>query len=391
MNEPASRTSSETKERRNGLILFSLATQFENLGDCVINEILIKKLSERSKVVVLTGGAPKWLLTRLAGIDSITLCSQWFAFAISPLQHRRSSGRRVLFFKPGHFAARSGPRALARLAALYVLCTFLRWRKWSLARIGVSVEECSWLESWIQARLGRLYSFYGVRDLQSCQQAAKWGIRSAAYAPDLAFLLESPSAYARHQRAHLALAFRERKWMTENLASRLARAISGMRAQGLQPIIVNQVSRDGPLAKAIQAELKCELVSFSQTPESVACVFTAYESSVMVISNRLHSLLFGWSRGAIPLALVCLQEDRKIIDLFKHLGLETLLWPADKQTGLAERISALCAQADTLRHRLCSIFREQQALLIYVFEQELWLTKNNVNCIKLAKVVDTYE
>jgi polysaccharide pyruvyl transferase WcaK-like protein len=382
MNEPASRTSSETKERHSGLILFSLATQFENLGDCVINEIVIKKLSERSKVVVLTGGAPKWLLTRLAGIDSITLCSQWFAFAISPLQHPRSSGRRVLFFKPGHFAARSGPRALSRLAAVYVLCAFLRWRKWSIARIGVSVEAGSWLESQVQARLGRLFSFYGVRDLQSRQQAAQWGIRSAAYAPDLAFLLQGPSSCTQHQRRHLALSFRNRKWMKMNFGARLARAIGGVRSRGLEPLLVDQVLHDGLLAQEMQAKLRCDLVSFRQTTESAASVFAAYESSVLVVSNRLHSLLFGWSRGTIPLALVCPQEDKKIIELFKSLGLEMLLWPAEKLDRLEERIDTLCAQADALRNRLCSMFLEQQALLTHVFEQELWLTKNSVKCIK---------
>ena len=113
-------------------------------------------------------------------------------------------------------------------------------------------------------------------------------------------------------------------------------------------------------------------MNFAQSEDSARAVQRAYASSSVVISNRLHGLLFGWAGGAIPLAVVDDRHDLKITSLFWKLGLDELLLPAASMDELAGRVLRLLERRQEWTQRLTAVFSAEQRILRAVLASAPW-------------------
>ena len=104
-------------------------------------------------------------------------------------------------------------------------------------------------------------------------------------------------------------------------------------------------------------------MTFNQTRSSVTSIFEAYASSDFIISNRLHSLIFAWAHGAIPIALVDERIDRKICDLFNYLGLNNLIFYVSPNHDLKNMFLFATERAATCRQLCHKVFLNQQVSL----------------------------
>lgn len=349
--------------------VFSLATQFENLGDCLINDLLLRELARRGRVVVLAQRAPAWLLDRLAEFSSIIICRAWPRF----LREILSSSKHVFVFKPGHCVARPRLACLARLAAVTTAARILRVCGWKFVRAGVSLDEYQKAEAFLQGALGRQHALYGLRDQKSVAKAQLLGIPAPEYTPDLAFLLPLRSTTRGLTRRSLAVSLRQRQWMGDdgkNILGPLAAIAGKLKADGWSIRVVQQVTLDEKLSESVMQRLGCSWASFAQTETSASAVLDAYADSAIVVSNRLHALLFGWACGAIPIAIVDPQHDSKIAGLFQQVGLQELILDCSHFGSLNERVQALTDCELEWQGRLRSVFLEQQAMLSRVFSQK---------------------
>jgi polysaccharide pyruvyl transferase WcaK-like protein len=136
--------------------------------------------------------------------------------------------------------------------------------------------------------------------------------------------------------------------------------------------VVQQVGFDAPLSELLLRELGCAGVCFAQTEESAAAVLEAYGTSALVVSNRLHALLFGWACGAVPLAVVDGGHDAKIAGVFRQVGLEDLLLPVSRIADLPEVAMSLVARRDEWRRRLQPLFAAERERLRLIFAAEAW-------------------
>lgn len=357
---------------RKVMFIFSLATQFGNLGDCLINEILLKQLACNGRVVVLAKDVPSWLLSRLSKQASIDVSATWLGFLRAAGGGICGSRLCVFVFKPGHGVARSKLRYGVRLAAITTAGALLRLLGVKLARVGVSLDDYSPLEAWLQGALGRLHSLYGVRDELSETKARNLRI-AVDYTPDLAFLLPKPTVAESMPRSSVVLTMRQRPWMGSGghaVLGPLAAVAQRVQSAGLSLRVVQQVTFDEELSEILAQDLRCERVIFEQNEHSARAVLDAYAVSSIVVSNRLHGLLFGWARGAIPLAIVEEKYDEKIIGLFRQVGLQQLILPISRLAEVADVIVGLVGRQEYWRCRLHSVFSAQQERLRSVFENQ---------------------
>lgn len=357
------------------VVYFSLQTQFENLGDCIINELVIRELARHSRLKVIQRRAPSWLLDRLRALPEVEIYGskrQWFG----DLFRRMAVRSPVVFaFKPGHYLSSSKFKSLAYSAALVAFCGICRIQGGKVIRSGVSLDRFGAIQSRLQAVLGRLHTSYGVRDQASLDYARSLGAVSAHYSPDMAFLLADAEATsgligsklitADVPRPKLSLSFRKQGQMKESShVEKLAEVITSSAAgHNLSPIVVEQVTFDRELAQSLATLLSSPVVRFEQTEESVRGIFTNYAQSRLVVSNRLHSLLFGWTAGAIPIPLIENSPHSKIVELFKHLNLTDLLHFSDDLKQLPAHIAQVLADESEWRKKLRKIFQDQRAIL----------------------------
>jgi polysaccharide pyruvyl transferase WcaK-like protein len=360
---------------------FSLQTQFENLGDCIINEMVIRELAKHAHVKVIQSRAPTWLLNRLAavpGVETFSSKPRWF----SDLFRRLALRKPVWFaFKPGHYLNSSRLRSLAYSTALIAFCGAFRLQGGQVIRCGVSLDRFSPLQSRLQSMLGRLHTNYGVRDQASLDYARSLGVTTASYTPDMAFLLEAhmgsgPSSVSlstngsqqplqAQARRNLSLSFRKQGAMqgAAQLNELTVAIQNASHEQQLKPVVVEQVTFDRELANLLADKLGCSVIRFEQSETSVRSIFQNYAASRVVVSNRLHSLLFGWTEGAIPIPVVENTPHSKIVELFKYLGIEELILYANDVHRLPEHLRSVLAGESKRREQLAAIFREQRMTL----------------------------
>ncbi len=357
------------------VVYFSLQTQFENLGDCIINELVIRELARHARLKIIQRRAPGWLLDRLRALPEVEIYAskrQWFG----DLFRRMAVRSPVVFaFKPGHYLSSSKAKSLAYSAALVAFCGLCRMQGGKVIRSGVSLDRFGALQSRLQAVLGRLHTSYGVRDQASLDYARSLGAVSAHYSPDMAFLLADAEATsgligsklitAEVDRPKLSLSFRKQGSLKDDAyAQRLADVVGNCaRSHALQPVVVEQVTFDRELAQKLSSCLNGPVVRFEQTEESVRGIFRNYAESRVVVSNRLHSLLFGWTAGAIPIPLVDNSPHSKIVELFKHLNLSDLLHFTDDLEHLPQHVDSVLSDESERRKKLRKVFQDQRVIL----------------------------
>lgn len=360
---------------RRPVVYFSLQTQFENLGDCIINELVIRELAKHSHVKIIQRRAPGWLLDRLKAVSEVEIYAskaRWFSDLFRRLAWRSPV---VFAFKPGHYLSSSKLKSLGYSAALVAFCGICRIQGGKVIRSGVSLDRFGPLQSRLQAALGRMHTSYGVRDQASLDYARELGAVSAHYSPDMAFLLadaEQTSGLggtrmivADVPRPKMSFSFRKQGQMKENeYVERVSKIFAqSALATELQPVVVEQVTFDRALADQLAQLLACGVVRFEQSETSVRGIFANYAESRAVVSNRLHSLLFGWTAGAIPIPLIDHSPHSKIIELFKHLGLTELIHFTDDVAHLPQHIDKVLSNEAELRKRLRKTFQDQRTIL----------------------------
>lgn len=342
--------------------LFSFSTQFENLGDCIINEVLLKEVGRYQPLVILGHRLPEWLTKRLEGVPNVTICRSRPGFVQRLLKMMLSGDRTALLFKPGHMVRRPSLPGQLRMLGVAMITTMLSGLGCRVFRMGTSLDEYGGLENLAQAELGRTHALYGVRDLDSLDAASRLGITAATLTPDLAFLL--PYHSGTQTRNELGVSFRRRQWLDQDAGAELLQTILALKAGGrLEPVIVQQVRFDEEVSAKLSGALKGQIVRFEGTDASCREVFERYERCSVVVSNRLHSLLFAWSRGAIPIAIVALGEDSKISGLFAQYSLNDLVIDVRNMQTVRSRLQEILAGAEACRAKLRLIFEQEGCAL----------------------------
>jgi polysaccharide pyruvyl transferase WcaK-like protein len=333
---------------------YLLRTQYENMGDLVINRECIALLRERGNVLVNTDGVPMRFLEGL-GLSSTEeeKNSRKFWQRILLSAFRRKTGT-YLVLVPGAVIGGANFFQGVRHGLLALSYEFLRRIGVKTIRLGASLGPFTPLRSKLEAWKGRTMHFVGLRDSLSIEQARKLGIRSSKRFPDMALLLPTHASTKMHDRSCIVVSFRAHTSVVlPDLARQIEEVIDKIDPEQNAEIIFSaQVARDQPVMNEIFHLINCSrpknIVSLIDDQPGL---FSLYGRADVVISNRLHVLIFALSRGAQVRALVDPSHDRKIIGIFKEASLEdSLINLADKPLNSRTFIRSQPANIDVFRN-----------------------------------------
>lgn len=336
-------------------------TQFDNLGDALINRELIRLCSQNGDVVVCTSKVPRhfigWL--SLNAISNVREVRSSFGFLLeifwACICSLLGCFRLVYVLNPGGYIGEIGFKSyVARFFKAFVLCFLKVFRAKSLL-VGASYESLGrWNLKSIRL-LAKVISIHAVRDDLTRNYCHENKIRVTAVLPDLAFNLPEPDgsmvlAKKEEGSRHCVCSFRDAN--DNGFEASVARfLVEGLSCGRLGPITLSyQVGRDVNVMERYSKILRDSGGGgdFFVKPlmNSVEENVGFYANSDYVFSNRLHVLLLALRAGATPVALIKNGGNRKIRGLFSDLGLEDFCIDMDESKDFDSVFHNLLVKAD---------------------------------------------
>lgn len=337
----------------------SLRTQYENLGDEVINGLLVRELARRMPVTALADGVPDWYLRQFkthidqgAAVTFETSAARFYTrLALAGAKPQAS----YLFLSPGDTTSRSEKfnardflmRGLARLPGL------------RLANVGASFSALSAARAKILSSSLKRGGPLTVRDHRSAALAARDGLKLPVV-PDLAYLLGRKNS-GRADKALISLRAADPASFTGTAVLDLVQIA---RDAGLEPVITWQVARDRDYCRALAESLGGQFVDFVGARPTLGEVAALYQQCRIVFSNRLHVLLIAAAFGAIALPLIG-KAEAKVRGVFEAAALDDLIIDDQDEVG---KVGALIDRHNELDVRFHSAFSSAQADLGRFFD-----------------------
>ncbi|GAA1421043.1 polysaccharide pyruvyl transferase family protein [Agrococcus citreus] len=270
------------------MIIISVQAQYDNLGDVIIRAEMLQWLAPIAHVAAIVGEAPDDYLEALQAPPNVT-----FVRSLGDaLRLARELGERAsLVFSPGEQHLDLGVREWPRAAANLALAHAIKLRGGRVLKIGRGYRGEQTVLKQLEAGLVRASHLTLVRD-----QAATHMFPRAQWIPDVAL---ASDRFGRdngdHPRGLVSVSLRVDRAHPRELVQRT------VDAAGLDPRFVVQVRRDDAVADSL--DLGSSTTWSGSLVTQLPLVADAYTRSRYVVSDRLHSLLFGLLCGAIPIGI----------------------------------------------------------------------------------------
>lgn len=282
-------------------IYYLCLTQQSNMGDLVINRMLIQELGKYGTVYVDCYGVSKKFKQYI--LESQNTIDVYKEYGVSLKKGKlikfayftKQFNVRLFVQSPGPIAE---PNSFWTKTYLRIVYKWVKANRIPFYRIG----SCC---SAIMARKGMLHncnvSCYFLRAKNTVEYMKSLGYNNVDYIPDLAYLLPSETFSVKKKKA--AINFREIKTDLSTFMSWIKDVVSLLISNGYTVELYYQVQQDKIFMQAIFDNLNNYNVVFREEILWFDRV-DYYADKDLVVSNRLHSLLIGASYGAIPIAYI---------------------------------------------------------------------------------------
>ncbi|ODU68640.1 MAG: hypothetical protein ABT11_15880 [Novosphingobium sp. SCN 66-18] len=327
------RADSQTTKPRPTFFLL-LKTQYENLGDLIINRECIGLLRTRGTVAVGLAHAPAAFIANLhlaPGEERTARAGFHLELIRSALS---GDGDTYYVLLPGGYSGDLRGMQAVKECISTAYFWLLRLCGVKIIRMGASMGPYSPGRARFEKLKSRAMRLIGLRDHISLAYADSIGLAHVRRFPDFAFMLPTRQHTPDRQAPYIVLSFRaEGAQHIDEIATAARRMLDALDPQRRHRIVLSaQVERDEPVCAALKQRLEadrpCETVG-AAIGESA--LFDLYQQAAWVLSNRLHVLLFSASCGAPVWALVHPARNRKIIGLFEDSGMAERLVDLTRQ------------------------------------------------------------
>lgn len=299
---------------------YLLRTQYENLGDRIINRECLALLRGYGTVRVNVVGVPQDFVAGLS-LSPGEACAAGGTFYRELFAARLAGEVVYLVLVPG---AVMGAAQFVRQTVLVVGYAALKALGVRIIRIGASLGPFTPLRLQMERWKARMMAFIGLRDRRSLDYAREHGFPNAAPFRDFAFMLPTQLRRTGAEGGPLVLSFRaEDSDELDAIAVSISRFLARIDPEATRPLtIASQVERDRLTGRALAARVAGgRPVGYLDAADGEPALFDGYAGSAGVLSNRLHVLMFALSVGAPVRGLVHPTRNRKIIGLFEDAGL----------------------------------------------------------------------
>lgn len=282
------------------------ATQTTNLGDLVINKMLIDELCHQGKVFVdaygLADDFRKYLFENENAID--VYGKYHFSlkkFNLLPfIRLVKNENIKVYTHSPGPLYNLGNLKRFA----FDIIQTLVK----SIGAKVLNIGNCA-SAAILQKRVikdNTVEHFY-LRSLSSVEYVEKFYPLKVSYIPDLAFLLKYRVESVAKEK-NVAFNFRPIAQDLNILKQKCIKIINDFINEGYKVILYYQVKGDEEFVKNLYAEFNTPAVAFRKEIVWYDDL-DFYNDKAFVISNRLHSLLVGAVYGAIPIVFSNSEES----------------------------------------------------------------------------------
>ncbi|MEC5101730.1 polysaccharide pyruvyl transferase family protein [Raoultella ornithinolytica] len=318
------------------ILFYKPTTQYENLGDALIAKNLLAILSLQGNVCVLTEGIPKGFIEIIKNNNCKNLSK--IQFVILPFVYRLLRKEVSFVYKPGHLFG--GDKEYGRglksiIKNLYI--NLLHYSGVKIIKTGVSVGplEGGFLKA--ERNISEKAYIYGVREDYSLKFVTENSFKKYKRVSDLAFysIVKNRKKYAGLDKDNICFSFRPFKNSTITLqeqAKILAEAIVRIaEANKISKIYnVTQVQTDLSFNNLIEEKLSeynfnIGKYYYNINAESFNELGELYKNCKVILSNRLHSLLYAFEHGAHPIAIGNKVENFKVIHVLTDLNMKNIV------------------------------------------------------------------
>lgn len=358
-------------------VVYSLETQHDNLGDFMINDLLIYEIGKHAKVIIDDYNVPEDFKGRLS-LCSFELASEFYSFST----FKSIQGLISLLFKrvkvdfivqtPGHTSVKDFRMFVHILkTSFYVLLARIRGVRF--LRIGMSYAE---LNFWGKFAISILHASGATPIARDGRSGPRNGFNLQVL-PDLIYLADSsyfmsPTGMVPICGQKIIFSFRwdnipvkERKKFGESIFNL---ATSTSERFGVPVFITYQVQRDRELFEFLRklhndsGKSRCLVFIAERVQREDVNEF--YGESALVVSNRLHVSLTAIVAGGIGIACVDSERDGKIVSIFSESVLSDLLvLDSLLVSEKIEKISEIYKNKIRLKERLAVFVEEQRMIL----------------------------
>ncbi|WYL97343.1 MAG: polysaccharide pyruvyl transferase family protein [Gloeotrichia echinulata IR180] len=368
------------------IIFFRINTQYENLGDLIINKTLLENLRKYGNLVINIKGVPEWFSQELHIKDDYKVCKYKIEFSILLLlfafKYLFQANSKVYFvLTPGHHSddTSNTPRLLHefRLIANFLLLKIMGVR---ICRFGASIGPFSKVGQIREKWQSKLMYFYSVRDTKAKDYANQIEINKVELFPDLAWNMQVPyesnTLLKLDDQEYVIFSFREyykdfdiTNLYRNMLLTTLDEIVKTVCSKWQKKLVISyQVEFDYDLCRDISNKYKdeCELIFIDKKIDSQSW-YNLYSRSYMIFSNRLHVLIFAMVCGSIPVAVVDSLTHDKITGVFSDAGLMRLLINISNRNNGVEVLNEISADSNRIKKDIALYIEHQKQTIDTIF------------------------
>ncbi|MEP7706671.1 polysaccharide pyruvyl transferase family protein [Paraglaciecola sp. 25GB23A] len=299
---------------------FKVKTQFENLGDALINRELIKQLKPTEKLIICIKNVPTDFLKNL-DIESAVLVNSSIYFYYLMLKSRLSLNNVNYFLNPGGYGGKISPKKVIMYLGTTFIFSLFKIIGIKVHRVGVSFSNLSTFHSYMLRLQSKVLYSNSVRDSLTFEICRKLKIRVSKIVPDLAFTLAYENSNL-EKTYDIVISVRKPNNNIESLFIALDKIVKSAHGKIL---FIYQVKFDQDFQERLYSRYKSYDVELRDLSKLLTENERLFSQCKYVVSNRLHVLLLAMSKGAMPLALIDPAENSKIIGIFKDANIFKLI------------------------------------------------------------------
>lgn len=339
-------------------IAFIVATQYDNVGDLLINKCLINELSLHGEVYLDTKNVPSsfrgLLLSDTNNVFELREISK-YSFKgkgfFSLLKH--NPGITHIFKSPGPFGTHGDKKVFLKTLVIGLIYKLFKLKGVKSYLVGNDIHYANDMDRFCVKFFSKSTGKMLCRSHNNLEALKNIGLANVDYIPDMCFGLTPVINRNNSSKKHIGVSFRK---LDDTLYHQeILNAIKNIldTDSGIKVTFFYQVERDGAYNKELYLLFKShDNVFFNES-----CLqwedLPIYNSFDYTLSNRLHVLLLGVVHQVVPIAL--LNNDaktKKINDIFDSVGLSELIFNHLNQTDftcLVEKYPELYSLVDDIR------------------------------------------
>jgi polysaccharide pyruvyl transferase WcaK-like protein len=323
---------------------FSVHTQFENLGDALINRELVREALRFGNCNLEISRCPNSFiktlgLNEMSGGSDLNVFKGFFTLIIKIIVSRMKREKVFYFLNPGGLGKKRTFKQRVSAMAYNCLLLFYVIIGVKVNHVGISYDKSNKVDLFISKLRAKLTRSLYVRDQGTYDYLSNNGFSPKGIYPDLAFYLYGDGqVIGRNEDSKVKINGFSFRFDGKNSfsESKIKAFILSTFSTGEKYKFISQVSRDDNhmirLASWFKANTGTE-VDVICCSDDIDRVSKEYSQCQVIYSNRLHALLLSSFCGALPVAVIDVAINTKIRDLYCHVGLKDYVIDINSYTG----------------------------------------------------------